>query len=200
MISPDAISTAIIRGYMGCWTGCARSILMLYLKAAPAVGSAPDLNTIRHFDFHFISDTVHPREVLRIYQGALLRLPPGCLSKWAVIRSGDPLARPYNVPTFEGVERLYACADATWDRTMEVDLDYSMAIGFCGVLRAEHRSGTAVRRHKKGDSAVDFLLQRKAGLSTGSGVLSVDGSGGDGGYHEPCGVSAQGAGSRQGVC
>lgn len=97
-------------------------------------GQRSDLNTIRHFDFHFISDTVHPREVLRIYQGALLRLPPGCLSKWAVIRSGDPLARPYNVPTFEGVERLYACADATWDRTMEVDLDYSMAIGFCGVL------------------------------------------------------------------
>ncbi|MFQ9801909.1 MAG: glycoside hydrolase family 36 protein [Clostridia bacterium] len=97
-------------------------------------GQRSDLNTIRHFDFHFISDTVHPREVLRIYQGALLRLPPGCLSKRAVIRSGDPLARPYNVSTFEGVERLYARADATWDRTMEVDLDYSMAIGFCGVL------------------------------------------------------------------
>ena len=97
-------------------------------------GQRSDLNTIRHFDFHFISDTVHPREVLRIYQGALLRLPPGCLSKWPVIRSGDPLARRYEAPAFEDIERLYACADATWDRTIEVDLDYSMAIGFCGAL------------------------------------------------------------------
>ncbi len=46
-----------------------------------------DLASLSHFDGQFLSDTVNPVDVLRIWQGALLRLPPGQLIKWAVVRS-----------------------------------------------------------------------------------------------------------------
>ena len=53
-----------------------------------------DLNTLSHFDAHFLSDNVNPWDVLRISQSALLRLPPGKISRWLVLRNigeGIPL-------------------------------------------------------------------------------------------------------------
>jgi hypothetical protein len=44
-----------------------------------------DLATLTHVDGHFLSDSVNPADVLRISQGAFLRLPPG---RWYRLAKG----------------------------------------------------------------------------------------------------------------
>ena len=46
-----------------------------------------DLNTLQHFDCNFLTDNVFPTDILRIYQGAALRVLPGRLTTWAVFQS-----------------------------------------------------------------------------------------------------------------
>jgi alpha-galactosidase len=57
-----------------------------FFEGCASGGMRLDLNTLRHFDGHFLSDTVNPIDVLRITQGAMLRLPPGRIARWAVLR------------------------------------------------------------------------------------------------------------------
>ena len=56
-----------------------------YLEGCASGGMRLDISTLAGFDGHFLTDTVTPFDVLRISQGALLRLPPGRITKWTVL-------------------------------------------------------------------------------------------------------------------
>jgi alpha-galactosidase len=97
-------------------------------------GMRCDLNTLSHFAGHFLSDTVHPIDVLRIWQGALLRLPPGRLIKWLVLRSVGRSMPTYTKSLADSPVTLAAPGGALWDPSETVDLDFAAAVALPGMF------------------------------------------------------------------
>ena len=93
-----------------------------------------DLNTLLHFDGHFLSDTVDPVDVLRIWQGALLRLPPGQLIKWAVLRSIGQTIPQYTKSLSDSPAAMISPCGAIWEPAKTVDLDFAVAAALPGVM------------------------------------------------------------------
>ncbi len=93
-----------------------------------------DLNTLAHFDAHFLTDTVHPVDVLRIWQGALLRLPPGGIIKWAVLRSVGRTMPTYTKSLADSPVTVAAPGGALWEPSETVDLDFAAAVALPGMF------------------------------------------------------------------
>ena len=93
-----------------------------------------DLNTLTHFDAHFLTDTVHPVDVLRIWQGALLRLPPGGIIKWAVLRSVGRTMPTYTKSLADSPVTVAAPGGALWEPSETVDLDFAAAVALPGMF------------------------------------------------------------------
>jgi alpha-galactosidase len=94
-----------------------------------------DLNTLSHFDGHFLSDNVNPWDMLRISQSALLRLPPGKITKWAVIRNSGKSAPIYGSKiTFENRLITPAGNGATWNEFESVNLEFAVLAALPGAF------------------------------------------------------------------
>ena len=91
-----------------------------FLEGCASGGMRLDLNTLSHFDGYFLSDTVHPVDVLRITQGALLRLPPGRMTKWAVLRSQN--------------NEVFTPGGASWEHAVPVDVDFICRVALAGMF------------------------------------------------------------------
>jgi alpha-galactosidase len=105
----------------------------VFFEACASGGMRSDLNTLSRFDNHFLSDTAEPTTLLRIYQGALLRLPPGPLSKWIVLRDvGKSIAR-YGTPIEQVAETVVAPSGATWEQIVSADIDFSCCVCLAGM-------------------------------------------------------------------
>jgi len=81
-----------------------------------------DLNSQSHFDAHFLTDTVNPLHVLRITQGSWLRLLPGRLTRWCVLRRQDTDSN------------LQGPCGAGWNDPVPADLDVSAIAALPGIL------------------------------------------------------------------
>jgi len=106
----------------------------LFLESSASGGMRSDIRTLCHFDGHFISDTAESIDVLRIYQGALLRLPPGRILKWATVRawqSNTPFYAPNQDPD---PNALLVPSGATWGQAFPYPLDFILRANFTGVL------------------------------------------------------------------
>lgn len=99
----------------------------VYLEGCASGGMRLDLNTLRFFHGHFLSDNVNPAEVVRIFQGALLRLPPGPLIKWAVLRGSDVPPDAPGIPAF--APGMYS-----WERSSVFDIDFILRAALPGTL------------------------------------------------------------------
>lgn len=92
-----------------------------------------DLESYRHYHGHFLSDTVHPVDSLRITQGTLLRVPPGGLYTWTVLCPAGP-APYYPHPAETAPPRAVTSGDATWYRTETVDIGFALATAMPGMM------------------------------------------------------------------
>jgi hypothetical protein len=157
-----------------------------------------DLNTLTHFDGHFLSDTIHPIDVLRITQGAWLRLPPGRLTRWLALRSAGSGIPRYSDP-MQAVwpETIVTPGNALWEPSETVDPAFAalvMAPGAPGLsgelaglpeeVKAELRQFAAFVRRWRGfiSGAVGYLLTppRPKGDRTGwAGLQLMDPSSGE---------------------
>ncbi len=104
-----------------------------FLEGCASGGMRLDMNTLGRFDGHFMSDNVNPWDVLSITQGALLRLPPGLVIKWAAMRSTDSIIK-YSLPLAEAPRRVIVPEGATWDRTCTADTDFTMKVAMTGII------------------------------------------------------------------
>jgi hypothetical protein len=93
-----------------------------------------NINDIRYCHGYFISDTVNPKDVLRIHQGTLLRLPPGKLIKWCVLRSVKSVIPLYGIPLEDTPESIIAPTGATWESFVKVDVDFAARIALPGMF------------------------------------------------------------------
>ena len=81
-----------------------------FFEGCASGGMRLDLNTLTHFDGHFLSDAVNPVDVLRISQAAMLRLPPGQIAKWAVLRADH--------------DEILTPGGASWNNAILADVDF----------------------------------------------------------------------------
>lgn len=111
-----------------------------------------DLATLSHVDGHFLSDTVNPVDVFRISQSAWLRLPPGRLTRWTVVRSAGQAAPRYGRSLADSPPIILTPGGALWEPAETVDLNFALLaampgmLGFSGDLAGlppEHREGIA---------------------------------------------------------
>jgi len=116
-------------GYYEAWYHLMDELLRKYprvfFEGCAGGGMRSDLATLAHCDGHFLSDTVNPIDTLRIYQGALLRLPPGRVIKWIALRS---VARSGIAADTSGSPREYLITPCGpgWDRAEIADVDFAM--------------------------------------------------------------------------
>jgi alpha-galactosidase len=113
-----------------------------------------DLTALAHCDGHFLTDTVSPIEVLRIWQGALLRLPPGGIIKWLVLRGVGRTIPTYTKSLADSPVSVVAPGCALWEPSETVDVDFAAAVampgvfGFSGDLASlPEEAGERLRRH-----------------------------------------------------
>ena len=106
----------------------------VFLEGCASGGMRSDALTLSRFDNHFLSDTVEPVDVLRIYQGALLRLPPGRIGKWAVVRSVGQTIPVYGVPLAQTPASIVVPGGAIWTPSITCDLDFVTRVAMCGML------------------------------------------------------------------
>ena len=110
----DAGGSELYR-YFSAWYSMLEEVRKKYpdtfYEGCASGGLRYDLNTLRHFDAHFPSDNVTPVDMLRIYQGNLLRLPPGRTGLWMVVK-GD------------GKGGVIAAKVHGWDAPIPVETDF----------------------------------------------------------------------------
>jgi alpha-galactosidase len=106
-------------------------------------GMRLDLEVLRHFDGHFLTDDTHPLDVLRIAQGAALRLPLGRVSTWVTLRSLGRVVPEYPNPVSDARELIAATPAVGWQPVQvaeTIDPDLAMLVcmpnmlGFSGDL------------------------------------------------------------------
>lgn len=122
------------QGYYGFMERIKKAFPQVYFEACSSGGLRTDINTVCASDSHFLTDTVNPMEMLRIMEGALLRLPPKTLSKWYTVQEVFDISRWYHTPKGQKDRRVLACADATWGRVIEVGEDFLEAFYVTGPL------------------------------------------------------------------
>ena len=131
-------SGAELSGYYAAWYRLLDEIRGRYpgtvFEGCASGGMRFDLNTLAHFDAHFLTDTVHPIHVLRIWQGALLRLPPGGIIKWAVLRSVGRTMPTYTKSLADSPVTVAAPGGALWEPSETVDLDFAAAVALPGMF------------------------------------------------------------------
>jgi alpha-galactosidase len=93
-----------------------------------------DLTTLTHFDGHFLTDTVNPVDVLRISQGAWLRLPPGRLARWVVLRSAGQAVPQYGQTVADSDPIVLAPGSAIWEPAETVDPAFALLAAMPGML------------------------------------------------------------------
>jgi len=86
-----------------------------------------DLASLELCDAHFLSDTVHPTDVVHISQGTLLRIPPGRLARWIVPRAGG--TRPG-----EDEPEVVFASGAMWDVLEKLPIPYAACAALPGIM------------------------------------------------------------------
>lgn len=165
----------------------------LYIEGCASGGMRADLAAMSHFDGFFLSDNVNPYDVAHISQGAMMRLPPGKLERWAVMRTADGLPE-YPKPIEDSAARTIVPKEATWDDFLTVDPSFPLAVGLMGILgfsgdvhhmseraRALSRQAVAVFKTYRAllSSAVGYLLTPEAPFGRNDVWVGTQRSSGD---------------------
>jgi len=107
----------------------------MFFEGCASGGMRLDLNTLSHFDGHFLSDNVNPWDILRISQSAALRLPLSRIIRWAVLRNIEDNVPTYGEKiTFEDRMITPAGNAATWNEFESVNFDFAILAALPGIF------------------------------------------------------------------
>lgn len=105
-----------------------------FFEGCAGGGGRLDLNTLARHDGHFLSDNVNPHDVLRLAEGAWLRLPPGRIGSWAVLRAAGATIGMPGYWSQDGSERVATPRGALWEEAEAVRVDFVCRVALVGVL------------------------------------------------------------------
>ncbi len=122
-----------------------------------------DMGGLGHYDGHFLTDTVNPTDTLRISQGAMLRLPPGQLTKWAAVRSVGQTIPRYTKSIEDSPVSIVTPCGALWEPSETSELDFVAAAAMTGVMGITgDPAGLTDDARKRLSELVAFYKQRRA--------------------------------------
>lgn len=84
------------------------------------------------FHGHFISDTVHPLEILRMRQNIMLRLLPQYTGSWAVLCEIPLRNSTYTNHDWRNRTKCICAGDAWWEHTVDYSLDFVLTANLMG--------------------------------------------------------------------
>ncbi|HBP39013.1 MAG TPA: hypothetical protein DD640_09805 [Clostridiales bacterium] len=104
-----------------------------YLEGCASGAMRTELGSLPHYDGFFLSDNVNPYDVLRMSEGALLRMPPGYLERWCTVRSlsGVP---DYGKAAQSSAARTLVPEGGLWERCGTCDISFPLTLGAMGIL------------------------------------------------------------------
>ena len=136
-LGADASGTEL-SGYTAAWYRLLDEVRAAYPKTffegCSSGAMRGDLATLTHMDGHFLSDSVNPADVLRISQGAFLRLPPGRLTRWAVLRSAGQSLPKYGKSVADSPATILTPCGALWEPAETVNPHFALLVAMPGML------------------------------------------------------------------
>ncbi len=131
-------SGAELGDYMALWYGVLDEVRATYpstfFEGCSSGAMRADLETLQHVDGHFLSDSVNPTDMLRITQGAWLRLPPGRLTRWTVVRAAAQAAPEYRRTVAESPPLVLVPGGAVWNPVESTSLELALLAAVPGML------------------------------------------------------------------
>ena len=106
----------------------------LFVEGCSSGGMRLELSSMSHFDAHFLSDTTYPPDILNIFEGSILRLMPGHLSKWAVMRQAGKVVPVYGKQLEDSPETILTPCGPTWEVSQSAHLDFILFSAMPGVM------------------------------------------------------------------
>jgi len=132
-----------------------------FFEGCAGGGCCSDLSSTSRYDCHHMTDTVHPLLDLRIYQGAVLRLPPYSLSKWICIQNVDLKSK--NV-TYKTENRVLSNSNQfLYERMADCGLEFTAEQASLGLLGFSSDIGALSdeTRNTLKEYVSDFKKERK---------------------------------------
>jgi alpha-galactosidase len=154
-------SGAELSGYTAAWHRMLDEIRAAYpdvfFEGCASGAMRADLEMMRHVDNFFLSDTVHPADALRITQGSWLRLPPGRIGRWAVVRVIERAVCDYG-RTQQDSAPLVVVPTCVWNPVESVGLDFALLVGMPGMMGISgDMAGLAVAQRARVAEAIGFF-------------------------------------------
>jgi len=91
-------------------------------------------NSLTYYNGHFVTDTVHPIESMRIRQGIALRMLPGYAGAWMVLHEVSFGIGSYSNHNRNTRTKVFSCGDAWWEHTVDVSADFATKLNLLGQL------------------------------------------------------------------
>ena len=96
-------------------------------------GARTDIaNIFNLYHGHFVSDTVHPLEILRSRQNIALRMLPSYMGSWIVAQEIHFPVNTYTDHDIENRMKVISCGDAWWEQTVDYSMDFVMKCNLPG--------------------------------------------------------------------
>lgn len=144
----------------------------VFIEGCASGGMRLEINSLSHCDAHFLSDTVYPQDVLKIYEGAVPRLLPGRVAKWAVLRSIGNTVPKYGIPLEKSPCTLITPAGATWDISVTNHIDFTVLAAMPGVFGLSGDiAGLPVIFQKRLRQYIDFYKKYRQMIYNSIGYL-----------------------------
>ena len=89
-----------------------------------------DLSTLQHFDLMFCSDNANPYTMLRTMHGFFLRMLPGRILRWVVVKELQEDVAAFG----EEKNTIITPGEATWEEYERCDLESCLIANFTGVF------------------------------------------------------------------
>jgi alpha-galactosidase len=121
-----------------------------------------DLEMMRHVDNFFLSDTVNPTDMLRITQGSWLRLPPGRIGRWPVLRAIERAVCDYGRTVQDSAPQVLV-PTCVWNPVESVSMDFVLLAGMPGMmgLSGDMAGLTAAQRARVAEAIAFFKTWRR---------------------------------------
>lgn len=107
-----------LRGYYDAWYGLMDELRGAYpgvwFEGCASGGMRLEMESLRHFDGHFLSDNTNAYEVIRLGEVTMLRCPPGRLGRWCVVRGMGRVGPEYPGRVAESPDRLATAVASGW--------------------------------------------------------------------------------------
>ena len=142
-----------------------------YLEGCASGAMRTELGSLPHYDGFFLSDNVNPYDVLRMSEGAFLRLPPGYLERWCTLRSIADIP-DYGRAARDSQARTLVPEGGLWERAATCQISFPLTLGVMGILAfSGDLAGCDPTQKQASANAVSFYKQYRTLIRQASALL-----------------------------